>query len=76
MGGGFGIIDIRLIRRASVGLIVRAASPVACALFGITDIRLLEDGVAVLGRLGRPVDLGVPLEKGSASACRPFGVKG
>lgn len=50
VGGVFGIggagcaIDIRFIRRASVGLMVRAPSPVACD--GITDMRLDdEEGV-------------------------------
>jgi hypothetical protein len=44
MGGAGGIIDMRFILRASVGLIVRAPRPVA---WGIMDIRLLaeDDGV-------------------------------
>ena len=46
-GGGFGITDILFILRASVGLIVRAAKPVACALFGRMDCLFAEDGVVV-----------------------------
>ena len=46
IGGGFGIIDILFNLRASVGLIVRAPRPVACALPGIIEILLLlDDGV-------------------------------
>ena len=46
MGGGFGIMDILFILRASVGLIVRAPRPVACALPGIIEtLLLLEDEV-------------------------------
>ena len=52
MGGGFGIMDILFSLRASVGLIVRAAKPVAWALLGITDTRLLDEGVVVLWSLG------------------------
>ena len=48
IGGGSGIIDILFNLRASVGLIVRAARPVAWALFGIIDNLLLDDGVIVL----------------------------
>lgn len=45
IGGAGGAIDIRFNRRASVGLIVRAPSPVACG--GITEARLeAEEGVA------------------------------
>ena len=44
IGGGFGIIDKRFIRCASVGLIVRAPRPVANAL-GKMDMRLLDEGV-------------------------------
>lgn len=51
-GGTFGIIDILFSLRASVGLIVRAAKPVACALFGKIDSRLFEDGVRVPCVLG------------------------
>ena len=47
-GGGFGIIDIRFKRRVSVGLIVRAPSPVAWALPGITESLLLDEGVIIL----------------------------
>lgn len=39
-------MDIRFIRRASVGLIVRAPSPVAWG--GTTDILLDEGGLAAL----------------------------
>lgn len=46
MGGAGGAIDLRFIRRASVGLIVRAPSPVACG--GTTDI-LLEDEEGLVG---------------------------
>ena len=46
IGGGFGIMDNLINLRASVGLIVRAPRPVACALAGMIEIRLLlEDGV-------------------------------
>ena len=55
---------------------VRAARPVACTLLGITDIRLLEEGVLVPGILGLPGDFGVPLECDSKSPCTPFGVDG
>lgn len=47
MGGAPGIIDILFSLRASVGLIVRAASPVACALLGRIDILFPDDGVVV-----------------------------
>ena len=47
IGGGLGNIDILLSLRASVGLIVRAANPVAWAPFGMIDSRLLDDGVVV-----------------------------
>lgn len=43
-GIGGGAIDMRFIRRASVGLMVRAPRPVAC---GITDMRF-EDEVGVV----------------------------
>lgn len=46
MGGAGGAIDIRCIRRASVGLIVRAPSPVACG--GTTDTLLDEEGLGAL----------------------------
>lgn len=60
IGGRFGIIDIRLSRRASVGLIVRAARPVACTLFGMIENRFSEEGVPMsLPRL-LPGDLAVP----------------
>lgn len=42
-------VDIRLIRRASVGLIVRAPRPVACG--GMTDTRF-DDEVGVTARGG------------------------
>lgn len=46
IGGGFGIMDILFNLRASVGLIVRAPRPVACALPGMIEILLLlDDGV-------------------------------
>lgn len=51
IGAGLGMIDILFILLASVGLIVRAPKPVACG--AIVDIRLLDNGVFVLG----PVDL-------------------
>lgn len=54
IGGGFGITDILFSLRASVGLIVRAARPVACALFGKIDCLLEDDGVMVLCRFGLP----------------------
>lgn len=45
IGGAVGATDIRFSRRASVGLIVRAPSPVACG--GITEARLeADEGVA------------------------------
>lgn len=45
IGGAGGAMDIRFSRRASVGLTVRAPSPVACG--GITEARLeAEEGVA------------------------------
>ena len=45
IGGAGGAIDIRFSRRASVGLIVRAPSPVACG--GMAEARLeAEEGVA------------------------------
>ena len=56
-GGAGGMIDMRFILRASVGLIVRAPSPVAC-----TDIRrFVPPGVTVLPGVVRPagVRLGV-----------------
>jgi hypothetical protein len=47
IGGAPGAIDIRFSLRASVGLIVRAPSPVACG--GITEARLeVEEGVATV----------------------------
>lgn len=55
-GGGLGITDILLSLRASVGLIVRAANPVACALFGRIDCLFADDGVVVLCRFGLPGD--------------------
>ena len=45
IGGAPCIIDNRFILIASVGLIVRAPKPVACP--GITDSRLLDDGVVL-----------------------------
>lgn len=48
IGGGCGITDILLSLRASVGLIVRAARPVACTLFGTTDCLFAEVGVVVV----------------------------
>ena len=45
IGGGFGIMDILFNLRASVGLIVRAPRPVACAPPGMIDTLLLFDGV-------------------------------
>ena len=45
-GGAGGAIDIRFIRRASVGLMVRAPSPVACG--GTTEI-LLDDEEGLVG---------------------------
>ena len=51
-------MDILFSRRASVGLIVRAPRPVACALPGIIEILLLlEDGVFDNGKLGLAGDL-------------------
>lgn len=50
IGGGLGIIDILLSLRASVGLIVRAPKPVACALPGIIDILLFDRGVFGAGK--------------------------
>ena len=50
VGGVWGIggtIDIRFIRRASVGLMVRAPKPVACG--GTTDIRFEEEEEGVVG---------------------------
>lgn len=50
MGGAGGAMDIRFMRRASVGLMVRAPKPVAC---GMTDIRLEDEqedvGVVAVG---------------------------
>lgn len=54
IGGGLGIIDILFSLRASVGLIVRAAKPVAWALFGRIDCLLFEDGVVVRCTFGLP----------------------
>lgn len=73
-GGAFGIIDIRFNRRASVGLIVRAPRPVACALPGITDNRLLDEGVWFLCVLGLAGDRAVLI--GDATCCSgvPTGV--
>lgn len=46
MGGTVGIIDIRLARRASVGLMVRAPKPEA---WGMVDMRLEdEEGVVTV----------------------------
>lgn len=46
IGGGLGIMDILFSLRASVGLIVRAPRPVACALPGMIEtLLLLDDGV-------------------------------
>jgi hypothetical protein len=52
MGGAGGAIDIRFIRRASVGLMVRAPSPVAWG--GITEARLEdeEEGVVAAAPAG------------------------
>lgn len=47
IGGGFGRTDILFILRASVGLIVRAPRPVACALPGMIDSLFADDGVFV-----------------------------
>lgn len=58
IGGGFGIIDILFNLRASVGLIVRAPRPVACALPGIMEtLLLLEDGVFDNWKFGLAGDL-------------------
>ncbi len=55
IGGAFCMIDSLFSLRASVGLIVRAPSPVACA--GMTDRRLAAaDGVLVLLSAERPGD--------------------
>ena len=64
-GGAGGMMDIRFNLRASVGLIVRAPSPVACA--GITDIRrFAPPGVTVLPGVVLPagVRLGVLVPDG------------
>lgn len=53
-GDGLGITDILFSLRASVGLIVRAAKPVACALLGRIDCLFTEDGVMVRCRCGLP----------------------
>ena len=58
IGGGFGIMDILFNLRASVGLIVRAPRPVACALPGMIDILLLlDDGVVDSWKFGLAGDL-------------------
>lgn len=55
IGGAFCMIDNLFNLRASVGLMVRAPSPVACE--GITDRRLADDdGVVVLLSVDRPGD--------------------
>ena len=60
IGGGFGIIDIRFKMRASVGLIVRAPRPVACALPGMIDtLLLLDDGAFDNWKVGLAGDLAV-----------------
>lgn len=75
IGGGLAFIDILFILRASVGLIVLAANPVACALFGRTDILLLEEGVVVL-RFDRAGEWGRPLANDSKFPKAPVGVRG
>lgn len=76
IGGGLGIMDNLFNLRASVGLIVRAPRPVACALPGIIDILLLlEDGVFDNWKLGLAGDLVVlPGVDGVCSGV-PVGVK-
>lgn len=75
IGGALGIIDILFILRASVGLMVRAASPVAWALLGIMDSLLLDEGVIVLCILGLPGDR-EPLDVQMSVSSDPiFGVK-
>lgn len=49
------LVDIRFIRRVSVGLIVRAPSPVAWPAPGMTDARLAEPAPFSLGDRGMPV---------------------
>lgn len=58
IGGGFGIMDILFNLRASVGLIVRAPRPVACALPGMIEtLLLLDDELLDIWRLGLAGDL-------------------
>lgn len=54
-GIGGGAIDMRFIRRASVGLMVRAPRPVAC---GMTDMRF-EDEVGVVTFVPEALSTGV-----------------
>ena len=72
-GGALGIIDILLSLLASVGLIVRAASPVAWALFGSIDMRLLE-GVELPCVLGLAGDCVWLPPKTSVCDRNPFGI--
>jgi hypothetical protein len=48
IGGAGGAIDIRFMRRASVGLMVRAPKPVAC---GMVDMRLDDEEGVVFATL-------------------------
>ncbi len=75
-GGGFGIMDILFSLRASVGLIVRAPRPVACALPGMIEtLLLLDEGVFDNGKLGLAGDLpALPGVEGGCSGV-PVGVK-
>lgn len=58
IGGGFGIMEILFNLRASVGLIVRAPRPVACALPGMIDtLLLLDEGVFDNWKVGLAGDL-------------------
>jgi hypothetical protein len=61
IGGGLCIIDNLFSLRASVGLIVRAPRPVACALPGMMDILLFDEGVFDPGNAARPGDRAVPI---------------
>ena len=76
IGGGFGIMDILFNLRASVGLIVRAPKPVACALPGIIEtLLLLDDGVLDNGKFGLAGDLAVLTGVDGVCSGVPLGVK-
>ena len=74
-GGGFGIMDILFNLRASVGLIVRAPRPVACALPGMMEILLLLDGVFDNWNVGLAGDLEALTGVDGVCSGVPVGVK-